>query len=122
MRVFLLLRLAVLPASLSSSLLSSWVVRHNIIREKGQQFPKRTPAMAMLVLFVGRNLRESLAQLGNIENGIISEAAITSRRLQNFPVHTRCDNRLGSATFCQGNCADKISSALPSTNATHLAQ
>src|SRR5882762_6029666 len=122
MRVFLLLRLAVLQASLSSSLLSSWVVRHNIIREKRQQFPKRSSAMTMLVLFDGRNLREPLAQRRNVKNGIISESAITSRRLQNFPVHTRGDNRLRSPAFRQGNCADKISSALPSTNATQFAQ
>src|SRR5882762_2343637 len=122
MRVFLLLRLAVLQASLSSSLLSSWVVRHNIIREKGQQFPKRSSAMAMLVLFTGRNLRESLAQLGNVENGIISESAITSRRLQNFSVHTRRDNRLRSPAVRQRNCAHKVSGALPSAHATQFAQ
>src|SRR6267143_4290772 len=122
MRVFLLLRLAVLQASRSSSLLSSCLVRHNIIREKRQQFPKRSSAMAMLVLFVGRNLREPLAQLGNVENRIISESAISSRRFQNFPVHTRRDNRLRSPALRQRNCAHKVSGALPSVKVTQLAQ
>src|SRR5258708_20122553 len=80
--------------------------------------------MAILVLFLRRNLCESFAQHRNIKNGIITKSSIPPRRLQDFSIHPPSNNRLRPSPLCQRNRANKMRSplrpALPSQTLQQL--
>ena len=70
--------------------------------------------MTVLVLLLRRNLREPLSQGGNIEDMVIAKSSLPSRCLQDFPVHTPGNDRLGLPVLRECDGANEMGGALSS--------